>query len=134
MNPNTDSARELLFPNNSSIRVGTSLRSGTLNYLHISEYGKLCAQTPIKAKEVKSGALNTVEAGQIIAIESTAEGRSGHFYDLCQDSQKDELAGKTLTPLDYKFHFFPWWRHPQYSLDGAEFDDIVIPKEYNEFR
>jgi len=133
MNPNTDSARELLFPNNSSIRVGTSLRSGTLNYLHISEYGKLCAQAPIKAKEVKTGALNTVEAGQIICIESTAEGRSGHFYDLCQESQKDELAEKTLTPLDYKFHFYPWWRHPQYSLEGREYDDIVIPREYAEY-
>jgi hypothetical protein len=133
MNPNTDSARELLFPNNSSIRVGTSLRSGTLNYLHISEYGKLCAQMPIKAKEVKSGALNTVEAGQIICIESTAEGRAGHFYSLCQDSQKDAEQGKTLTPLDYKFHFFPWWRHPQYSLDGPEYDDIVIPKDYLEY-
>ena len=133
MNPNTDSARELLFPNNSSIRVGTSLRSGTLNYLHISEYGKLCAQMPIKAKEVKSGALNTVEAGQIIAIESTAEGRAGHFYTLCQDSQNDAKAGKTLTPLDYKFHFFSWWRHPQYSLEGREYDDLIIPKDYLEY-
>lgn len=35
---------ELLLGNNSSIRVGTSLRSGTLQYLHISEYGKLCAK------------------------------------------------------------------------------------------
>jgi hypothetical protein len=38
----SDSAEELVLANNSSIRVGTSLRSGTLQYLHISEYGKLC--------------------------------------------------------------------------------------------
>jgi hypothetical protein len=36
-----DSASELLFShNNSSIRVATSARSGTLQYLHISEFGK----------------------------------------------------------------------------------------------
>ena len=55
-----DAADELLFANNSSIRVSTSMRSGTLQFLHISEYGKLCAQFPDKAREVRTGALNTV--------------------------------------------------------------------------
>jgi hypothetical protein len=56
-----DNACELLLANNSSIRVGVSLRSGTLQYLHVSEYGKICAKFPEKAREVRSGALNTVE-------------------------------------------------------------------------
>ena len=73
-----------MLSNNSSIRVGTSLRSGTLQYLHISEYGKLCAQFPEKAREVRTGALNTVQAGQVVFIESTAEGQEGHFFDLCE--------------------------------------------------
>jgi hypothetical protein len=76
----SDSAEELLLSNNSSIRVGTSLRSGTLQYLHISEYGKLCAQYSDKAREVRTGALNTVQAGQTVFIESTAEGKEGHFF------------------------------------------------------
>ncbi len=39
-----DSASELLFGhNNSSIRVATSMRSGTIHRLHISEFGKICA-------------------------------------------------------------------------------------------
>jgi hypothetical protein len=50
------------------------LRSGTFQRLHVSEYGKLCAKFPDKAREVKSGALNTVHVGQKIRIESTAEG------------------------------------------------------------
>ena len=75
----SDSAEELVLANNSSIRVGTSLRSGTLQYLHISEYGKLCAQFADKAREVRTGALNTLQAGQVVFIESTAEGREGHF-------------------------------------------------------
>lgn len=50
------------------------MRSGTLNYLHISEYGKICAKFPDKAREIRTGALNTIQAGQIAWIESTAEG------------------------------------------------------------
>ncbi|TFH43024.1 MAG: hypothetical protein E4H01_12640 [Lysobacterales bacterium] len=68
MAPKLDSANEMLFSNNSSIRVGTSMRSGTFQMLHISEYGKLCAKTPEKAREVKTGALNTVQKGQIVFI------------------------------------------------------------------
>lgn len=133
MDPKQDSVNELLFPNNSSIRVGTSMRSGTLNYLHISEYGKLCAKTPEKAREVKTGALNTVQAGQVVFIESTAEGRAGHFFELSQRAQKMALEGKRLTPLDYKFHFFPWWQHPEYELEKRDLEGAVIPKDYREY-
>lgn len=115
----TDSATELVLANNSSIRVGTSLRSGTLQYLHVSEYGKLCAKYPEKAREVRTGALNTVQAGQIVFIESTAEGQEGHFYDLCSAAMTKHRLGTRLTPLDFKFHFYPWWKHPDYSIDST---------------
>jgi hypothetical protein len=113
-----DSARSMQFGNGSSIRVGTSLRSGTFQRLHISEYGKLCAKFPDKAREVKSGALNTVHVGQKIRIESTAEGHSGHFYDLCKKAQDKLKAGATLTQLDFRFHFFGWFLDDKYQLDG----------------
>src|SRR5262245_49079207 len=113
----SDSAEELLLSNNSSIRVGTSLRSGTLQYLHISEYGKLCAQFPEKAREVRTGALNTLQAGQVVFIESTAEGKEGHFFEMCETAQTKQRMGTRLTPLDFKFHFYPWWREPSYELD-----------------
>src|ERR687894_77363 len=35
-----DSVDTLTFGNNSSARVSTSMRSGTLQYLHVSEFGK----------------------------------------------------------------------------------------------
>lgn len=111
-----DSAESLKFSNGSSIRVGTSLRSGTLQKLHVSEYGKLCAKYPEKAREVKSGAFNTVQAGQSITVESTAEGHSGHFFELCEQAKK--MDGKELTELDFKFHFAPWFTSPEYVLSG----------------
>lgn len=113
-----DSTRSMRFGNGSSIRVGTSLRSGTFQRLHISEYGKLCAKYPDKAREVKSGALNTVHVGQRISIESTAEGQGGHFFDLCKKAQDTARQGKELTALDFKFHFFPWWQDEKYRLEA----------------
>jgi len=74
-----DSADTLTFSNNSSIRVSTSMRSGTLQYLHVSEFGKICAQFPDKAHEIVTGALNAVAPGQYVVIESTAEGQEGSF-------------------------------------------------------
>jgi hypothetical protein len=116
-----DSARSMQFGNGSSIRVGTSLRSGTFQRLHISEYGKLCAKFPDKAREVKSGALNTVHVGQKIRIESTAEGHSGHFYDLCKKAQDKQKQGAELTALDFKFHFYGWFLDDKYQLPSEAY-------------
>jgi hypothetical protein len=105
-----DNACELLLGNNSSIRVGVSLRSGTLQYLHISEYGKICAKFPQKAREVRSGALNTVDKNQIVFIESTAEGQDGHFFEVCRTAQTKRNTGDALTPMDFKFTSHPGTR------------------------
>lgn len=126
MSPKTDSARELVFSNNSAIRVGTSLRSATLQYLHISEYGKICAKYPEKAKEIRTGALNTVHGNNEITIESTAEGRDGHFYQLCETSKNIKISGKSLTEMDFEFFFFSWYQKPEYRLDP---ETVLIPEE-----
>lgn len=111
-----DTAGMLRFSNGSSLRVGTSLRSSTFQYLHISEFGKICARYPDKAQEIVTGALNTVAPGQYVIIESTAEGGSGYFFDMCKQAQDLQTAGTKLTELDYKFFFFPWYKHPDYKL------------------
>ena len=115
-----DSAKSLAFANNSKIRVGTSLRSGTFQLLHVSEFGKVCAKFPDKAREIVTGAFNTVEAGQFIFVESTAEGNSGDFHDMCGTAQNHDKEGRKLTKLDFKFHFFAWWQDPSYRLDDED--------------
>ena len=128
--PKGDSASELAFANGSSITVGTSLRSSTLQYLLVSEYGKLCAQTPEKAREVRTGALNTVHVGGFVAIESTAEGIDGHYYDLVQTARNLQKTGAPLTKMDYKHFFFSWHRKPEYRLDP---EGVIIPGEMKEY-
>lgn len=120
-----DAADSMKFSNGSSLRVGTSLRSGTLQRLHVSEYGKLCAKYPEKAREVRSGAFNTVQVGNKIVVESTAEGQAGDFYDMCQKAEAKEQSGEPLSSLDFKFHFAPWWGCNDYRLD----EDVLITAE-----
>ena len=112
-----DSAKELRFAHGSTIRVGTSLRSSTLQFLHISEMGKICAKYPEKAREIVSGALQTLAPGCHCFIESTAEGREGFFYELCELSRQQKQDNVVLGPLDYKFFFFPWHKSPEYTLE-----------------
>lgn len=130
----TESASELLFDNGSGISVGTSMRGGTLQYLHISEYGKISAKFPEKAKEIKTGAFNAVAPGQFIFIESTAEGKGGEFYEQTKaaraiDAQVQAGTAK-LTPLDFRFHFFAWWQKPSNTMDPQH---VLIGKSYLDY-
>lgn len=113
-----DSASELLFAhNNSSIRVATSLRSGTIHRLHVSEFGKICARYPDKAREVVTGSIPAVPKTGITIIESTAEGRDGEFYKMSKRAEQLAQQGKKLTVRDYRFHFYAWWQEPNYRMD-----------------
>lgn len=115
-----DSANEIVFKHGSSVVVGTSLRSSTTQYLHISEYGKICAQYPHKAREIRTGALNTLHAGNMGFIESTGEGRDGDFFEKCMTALRKKQAGKELSLMDWKFHFVAWHEHPEYTLGKAD--------------
>lgn len=122
-----DNADELLFAhNNSSIRVATSMRSGTLHRLHISEFGKVCAKYPDKAQEIVTGSLPSVPLSGITVIESTAEGQDGDFHDMTRKAQKAQQQGKALSVRDYRLHFFSWWDDDSYMLPGEEAAKVVM--------
>ncbi len=125
-----DNVHEMRFSNGSVFRVATSLRGGTLQYLHITEFAKICQENPKKANEIVSGALNAVQAGQFVCIESTARGREGHFYNLCKSAQDIQDSGNDLGQLDWRLWFFPWWKHPDYIIDSK---NILITKEMQEY-
>lgn len=129
-----DLTGELEFGNGSKVYVSLSHRSGTLQFLHVSEYGPMCAFYPQRAAEVKSGALNTVSPDAIVTIESTAHGRTGDFYTMCHRAREMDAMVKAgtarLSKLDYRFMFFPWFEDPVNELDP---DGIPIPPESAEY-
>ena len=127
----SNSKTEMEFSNGSIITVGVSFRSGTCQYLHISEYGKICAKSPDKAEEIQTGALEAVAAGQMVFIESTAEGRGGDFYDCCQTAKKLQDEGIPLTKMDYKLNFVPWWFDPEYVLPQPE--QVLVTDEKKQY-
>ena len=129
----TDTAKKYNFNNGSSITVGTSLRSGTYQKLLISEYGKVSAKYPDKAKEIKTGALNTVEIGQQIFVESTAEGKTGEFFNLCENARKLKDQRRELTRAQPKFHFFAWFDNPKYRLSDEEAALTPISAELQDY-
>lgn len=129
--PINDSANELVWAsveqggNGAAIFVSMTTRGDTVQFLHISEFGYICAKSPDKAEEIVSGAINSVHMGNVVSIESTAEGQEGYFYEFCMTAERAKKEGKNLTALDFKIFFFPWYIDRKYSLDG----NILIPQD-----
>ncbi len=121
---------EMEFTNGSRIEVGTSHRGGTLQHLHVSEYGKISALRADKAKEIKTGGFGTIHVGRRIDVESTAEGMGGEFHDMVQRADILEKEGRPLSELDFKLHFFAWWRHSGYRIDPR---NVRIPADLDEY-
>jgi len=131
------SAREITFNNGSFIRVDTTLRGGTCQHVLVSEFGKTCARNPLKAEEVITGTLQSVPISGSVIIESTGEGNEGYFTELC--NQAITQGNENLSPLQYKLHFFPWFKEVSYRMlqdvtYGTELTDYFnkIEKETGE--
>ena len=113
----SEQGKRLIFSNGSAFRVSTSMRSGTLSQLLITEYGKICAKEPEKAREVRTGSIETLPRDALLAIESTAMGNEGDFFTKCRDAELATISQKELTTMDYRFFFFPWYKEKAYKLE-----------------
>lgn len=118
------------FGNGSSVQVDVSARSGTFQFLHVSEYGIVSAKYPGKAEEILTGSIPAVPKNGLVFIESTAKGAAGPFFELSTAAQKKALAGTSLSPLDFKFHFFPWHQHPEYRIPPGS---VVVTARLREY-
>ncbi len=125
-----DSTDTLEFNNWSSIYVWTSFRWWTLQYLHISEYWKICAKFPERAREINTWAMEAVASWCYIFIESTAEWKSWDFYDKTESAKNIKKIWKTLNMHEFKFFFFAWWEVKEYSLED---DELVITQETKKY-
>lgn len=88
-----------------------------MQFLHVSELAYVSVHAPWRAREIRTGAINTVPPGGFILKESTHEGgRYGVNYELTRQAGKH---GKSeLSPLDFRF-FFSAGLTDEYTLPGA---------------
>lgn len=121
---------ELRFSNGSSVVVGTTHRGGTLQYLHVSEFGKTAVEKPEVATEIVTGAFNTIAPGQQIKVESTTHGTNGRFYDMVEAAKAKAASGTPLTALDFKLHFYGWMYNDKYRLPASS---VILTAEVIEY-
>lgn len=125
------SKSKIEFKNNSIIEVTTSSRGSSPTLLHISEFGKIAAKDPGKAKEIMTGTITSAPEDALIFVESTAEGQEGEFFDIVNTARKLQESGNKLWKLDFKFFFFAWWEEPAYV--APENTAIISDKDAEEF-
>lgn len=112
-----DTKHSLDWQSGSSFLVATSTRGTTLQYLHVSEFGQICAKNPQHANEIIEGALPSVDQRGVIIIESTVESPFGAFSDMVRKADSVRQTGRKLSPMDYRLHFASWWDADEYETD-----------------
>lgn len=118
----------MFFSNGSVLKIG-NFRGDTLQSLHVSELGKIAIKFPEKARELKTGAFEAVGKNNKITIESTAEGKTGLFYELWQKAYLKSGASSQLSPFDFQAIFLSWLIDPDCNLDI----EVPIPLELNRY-
>jgi len=115
------------FTNGSSVEVSTSFRSGTIHRLLISEYGKISAQSPEKANEIKTGTIQAVGANNLVVIESTAEGKD--FQNMWKATVETPTSEE-----EYKGLFLPWVLDPDCNSDTPYILDAECEEYFHTLR
>ncbi len=133
-------ARELIFDKLqstykvSSAEGGDIGRSDDTHLLHMSEAGFFD-----NTEDLSSGLMKTVldiPKTEII-IESTGNGASGMFFDMCEQAHRDKNKGL------WRLHFLPWtympenkqeppagWQPPKEFADYARLHSLTLPQLY----
>lgn len=110
----------------SKYSVATSGRSGTFQRVHVSEFGTLCAERPLDAKEVITGTFPAVPQDGLIIIESTANGELGYFPQMWNDAV---LGRNNFYPI------FLNWRYDTKEIAKAVLHDVsTLPKEFQDLQ
>lgn len=134
-NPVVKSSETILeWKNGSRVECSVSSRGGSPNVVHISEMGPIAYKDPLRANEIKTGALESVQTGgqNLIFLESThMGGKFGLHYQMIKEAQEAEARGE-LTELDYKFHFFAWWMDKDQSLPVPN-GQLILPPEHAQY-
>ncbi len=91
-----------------SAQGGDIGRSDDFHLLHLSE-----AAFFDNTEDLSSGLLQTVQnlPGTEIAMESTGNGQSGMFFNMCEEANRQKNKGP------WRIHFLPWSVMPEYRTE-----------------
>lgn len=97
-------------------------RSDDFHLLHLSE-----AAFFDNTEDLSSGLLQTVQdlPGTEITQESTGNGQSGMFYNMCEEAHKQNNKGP------WRIHFLPWTVMPEYRIEVPA--GWVAPREFEDY-
>lgn len=130
----TERANQLKFDfsegSSSSYTVSTSGRSGTYRYVHVSEFGTLCAERPQQAKELITGTFPAVPEDGTIIIESTANGETGYFADMWRDAEQGKNGFYPLF-LNWRFDVAEIAKATPIPLSGLPVEFHELKKRHN---
>jgi len=121
-------ARELIFDKLKSLYKVASAEGGDIgrsddfHLLHLSE-----AAFFDNTEDLSSGLLQTVQylPGTEIAIESTGNGQSGMFYNMCTEAYTQQNKGP------WRLHFLPWTLMPDYRIEVPS--GWKAPKDFEDY-
>lgn len=126
-----DNKTMLQFSNGSSIEVSTSGRSGTFQFVWVSEMGKIASTAPEKAREVTTGTLQAATPDALVFIESTAEGMGGEFHAISARAEGRSHDKRPLGLQEYAHRFYGWWMGREYRADPKLV--TITPKDHAYF-
>lgn len=121
-------ARELIFDRLKSLYKVASAeggdvgRSDDFHLLHLSE-----AAFFDNTEDLSSGLLQTVKhiPKTEIVMESTGNGQSGMFYDMCREAHGHQNKGP------WRLHFLPWVLMQEYRIEAP--DGWKAPKDFEDY-
>lgn len=108
--------RYLEWDNGSTVSVGLTYRGDTPRLVHASEFGKVSVDSPEQAREIYNGAILAVPKHGFVFVESTAHGTGGKFCEMVREAETIKASGRQLTHLDFRSHFYGWYRKPEYRV------------------
>ena len=119
--PGRDASLTVLEAGASEAAAKKKGRSGNTSRLHMSEvaFYEYAGRT---FEALLPGMVDRQHGGELI-VESTPNGNSGKFFELCMAARSGESG--------HKFHFYPWFLEPKYRMP-AEPDEVFDPRTSRE--
>lgn len=102
----------------STYEADVSFRGGTVQFLHISEWGEIQMTQRERSREIRDGSLPAAEqaADGIVVVETTwhggLDGELGPYVNEALDTPENAKG-----PRSWRILFFPWWSSPGYATE-----------------